>query len=106
MIWPPKAFADPFTVADGRIIHNAGGSEAQELAFAIAAAVDCLRALEAGGVPLDRARGMIYFRLAADDDQFLTIAKFRAIRKLWARSKRPAAWRPNRPRSPPKPHGA
>ena len=32
-----------------------------------------------------RARGMIYFRLAADADEFLTIAKFRAIRKLWAR---------------------
>ena len=32
-----------------------------------------------------RARGMIYFRLAADADQFLTIAKFRAMRKLWAR---------------------
>ncbi len=28
---------------------------------------------------------MIYFRLAADADQFLTIAKFRAVRKLWAR---------------------
>ena len=37
------------------------------------------------GVPLDAARGMIYFRLAADADEFLTIAKFRAIRKLWAR---------------------
>jgi methylmalonyl-CoA mutase len=80
-----QGFRGPFAVADGRIIHNAGGSEAQELAFAVAAAVDCLRALEAGGVPLDSARGMIYFRLAADDDQFLTIAKFRSIRKLWAR---------------------
>jgi methylmalonyl-CoA mutase len=80
-----QGFRGPFAVADGRIIHNAGGSEAQELAFAIAAAVDCLRALEAGGVPLDSARGMIYFRLAADDDQFLTIAKFRSVRKLWAR---------------------
>ena len=28
---------------------------------------------------------MIYFRLAADADQFLTTAKFRALRKLWAR---------------------
>jgi methylmalonyl-CoA mutase len=28
---------------------------------------------------------MIYFRLAADADQFLTIAKFRALRKLFAR---------------------
>src|SRR5471030_2025719 len=80
-----QGFAGPFAVADGRVIHNAGGSEAQELSFAIAAAVDCLRALEAGGVPLDVARGMIYFRLAADADEFLTMAKFRGIRKLWAR---------------------
>jgi methylmalonyl-CoA mutase len=28
---------------------------------------------------------MIYFRLSADADQFLTTAKFRAVRKLWAR---------------------
>ena len=41
--------------------------------------------LTAAGVALDAARGMIYFRLAADADEFLTIAKFRAIRKLWAR---------------------
>ena len=27
----------------------------------------------------------ISFRLAADDDQFMTIAKFRALRRLWAR---------------------
>jgi methylmalonyl-CoA mutase len=80
-----QGFRGPFAVADGRIIHNAGGSEAQELAFAVAAAVDCLRALEAGGVPLDSARSMIYFRMAADADEFLTIAKFRAVRKLWAR---------------------
>ena len=51
----------------------------------IGSAVAYLRALEAGGTPLDAARGMIYFRLAADADQFLTIAKFRALRKLWAR---------------------
>ena len=37
------------------------------------------------GVALDAARRMIFFRLAADADQFLTIAKFRALRKLWAR---------------------
>jgi methylmalonyl-CoA mutase len=80
-----QGFAGPFAVADGRIVHNAGGSEAQELAVAVASAVDYLRALEAGGVPLDAARRMIYFRLSADADQFLTIAKFRAVRKLWAR---------------------
>ena len=72
-------------VADGRVIHNAGGSEAQELAFVLATALAYLRALEAAALPLEQARGMIFFRLAADTDQFLTIAKFRALRKLWAR---------------------
>lgn len=79
-------FRGPFAVADGRIIHNAGGSEVQELAFAIASATAYLRAIEASGIALDAARSMIYFRLAADADQFLTIAKFRALRKLWARA--------------------
>jgi len=80
-----QGFGGPFAVADGRIIHNAGGSEAQELAFAIASAVEYLRALVANEVTLEAARGLIYFRLAADADEFLTIAKFRALRKLWAR---------------------
>ena len=78
-------FRGPFAVADGRVIHNAGGSEAQELAFALASAVAYLRALESGGLSLEVARAAIYFRLAADADQFLTMAKFRAARKLWAR---------------------
>jgi len=80
-----EGFRGPFAVADGRVVHSAGGSEAQELAFALGCAVTYLRALEASGVPLDAARRMIYFRLAADADQFLSIAKFRAVRKLWAR---------------------
>jgi methylmalonyl-CoA mutase len=78
-------FRGPFACADGRLIHNAGGSEAQELAYALAVAVEYLRALEARGIALDAARAMIYFRLAADADQFLTMAKFRALRTLWAR---------------------
>ena len=40
-------FGGKLAVADGRIIHNAGGSEAQELAFVLAAALAYLRALEA-----------------------------------------------------------
>ena len=80
-----RGFAGPFAVADARIVHAAGGSEVQELAYALAAAVAYLRALEAGGIALDDARRFIAFRLAADQDQFLTVAKFRALRKLWAR---------------------
>jgi len=80
-----RGFRGPFAVADGRLVHNAGGSEAQELAYALAVAIAYLRALEAGGVALDAARSLIYFRLAADADQLLTIAKLRALRRLWAR---------------------
>ena len=80
-----RGFRAPFVLADGRPVHDAGGSEAQELAFALALAVDYLRALESGGIALDRARAAISFRLVADADQFLTIAKFRALRLLWSR---------------------
>jgi methylmalonyl-CoA mutase len=41
--------------------------------------------LENGGIALDAARSAISFRLIADADQFLTMAKFRALRLLWAR---------------------
>lgn len=78
-------FRGPFAPADGRVIYDAGGSEAQELSFVLAVGVTYLRALEAAGIPLDDARGMIYARLSADADQFLTMAKFRALRLLWAR---------------------
>jgi len=74
-----------FLRADARAVHEAGGSEAQELAFAIATGVAYLRLLEAAGFALDEAQRRISFLLAADADEFMTIAKFRALRKLWAR---------------------
>ncbi|MGB0058137.1 MAG: methylmalonyl-CoA mutase subunit beta [Methyloceanibacter sp.] len=79
-----QGFAGPFSVADGRPVHAAGGSEAQELAFVLANALAYLRALEEQGLSLDNARRFIFFRLSADQDKFLTVAKLRAIRELWA----------------------
>src|SRR5260221_5580926 len=78
-------FKGPFAVADGRVIHDSSGSEVQELAFVLATGVTYLRAIEGAGVSLEDAQRMIYARLAADADQFLTLAKFRALRLLWAR---------------------
>ena len=78
-------FKGPFAPADGRVIHDAGGSEVQELAFVLATADAYLRAIESAGVALEDAQGMVYARLSADADQFLTMAKFRALRLLWAR---------------------
>ncbi len=78
-------FKGPFASADGRVIHDAGGSEVQELAFVLACGVAYLRAIEQAGIPLEQAQGMVYARLSADADQFLTVAKLRALRLLWAR---------------------
>ena len=72
-------------LADGRPYHDAGAGEAQELAAVLATGVAYLRALEAEGQGLDRARRALSVLLAADANEFLTIAKFRAIRRLWAR---------------------
>jgi methylmalonyl-CoA mutase len=80
-----RGFAGPLVVADARIVHAAGGAPAQELAFALGAAVGLLRALNAAGLSLDEARERIAFRLAADADEFVTLSKFRALRLLWTR---------------------
>ncbi len=78
-------FAGRACLADGRPYHEAGASEAAELAACLATAVAYLRALEAGGHDLARARDAVAVLLVADADEFLTIAKFRAMRRLWAR---------------------
>jgi len=71
--------------ADARVWHGAGASEAQELGLALAAAVQYLRLLETGGIAPEAAFSRIGLVLSADADQFMTIAKFRAARLLWAR---------------------
>ncbi|MFD0405206.1 methylmalonyl-CoA mutase small subunit [Kitasatospora sp. NPDC127116] len=65
--------------------HEAGASPAQELGCSLATGVAYLRALTAAGLSVDDALGQLEFRYAADGDQFLGIAKFRAARRLWAR---------------------
>ncbi|ORA81791.1 methylmalonyl-CoA mutase small subunit [Mycobacterium malmoense] len=70
---------------DGPAFHNLGANATWELAGSIAAAVAYLRVLTAAGIAVGEALRQISFRLAADDDQFMTIAKMRAARRLWAR---------------------
>ncbi|WUD76558.1 methylmalonyl-CoA mutase small subunit [Streptomyces sp. NBC_00510] len=65
--------------------HEAGGSAAEELGASLATGVAYLRALTEAGLPVDAACGQLEFRYAATADQFLTIAKLRAARRLWAR---------------------
>lgn len=71
--------------ADGRVFHNAGASEAQELACALASAVTYLRWLEGAGIPLATAVSQVNMVLSVDADMFLCASKLRAARLLWAR---------------------
>lgn len=78
-------FSGRMLLADGRPYHEAGAGEAAELGAVLATAVAYLRALESEGVDLARARDAVGVLLVADADAFLTIAKVRAMRRLWAR---------------------
>ena len=68
--------------ADGVCYHNAGASEAQELACMLASLVAYLRAAVRAGVKAADALAKTVVSLAADADEFSTIAKLRAARKL------------------------
>lgn len=72
-------------VADGTGFHADGAGDAQELAFAVGAGLEYVRALMSEGLSAADALRQISFRLSATDDQFQSIAKFRAGRLMWAR---------------------
>ncbi|MCX2729897.1 methylmalonyl-CoA mutase family protein [Saccharopolyspora sp. NFXS83] len=63
--------------------HDAGGSDGEELGASLAAGVTYLRWLTEAGLDVDTACGLLEFRYAATADQFLTIAKLRAARRVW-----------------------
>ena len=71
--------------ADGRVFHNAGATEAQELGAMLASAAAHLRLFEDARQALVYAAPHIGFAVSVDQDQFLSMAKVRALRKLWAR---------------------
>ncbi|VAW15815.1 Methylmalonyl-CoA mutase small subunit, MutA [hydrothermal vent metagenome] len=71
--------------ASGVPAHEAGATEAQELAAMLASGVAYLRGLDAAGHPPRAAAKRIGLELSTDTEVFVTIAKFRAARLLWAR---------------------
>jgi len=72
-------------VVDALPYHEAGGTDAEELGCALAAGLEYLRAMRAAGLTAEAAFGQLEFRYAATADQFATIAKLRAARRVWAR---------------------
>jgi methylmalonyl-CoA mutase len=72
-------------VVDATEVHDRGASDVQELAHSLAVGAHYLRSLTDAGFDLDEAARIVEFRYAATDEQFTTIAKLRAARRLWGR---------------------
>jgi methylmalonyl-CoA mutase len=72
-------------VVDATAAHDLGASDVQELGYSIFVATTYLRVLAEAGIEPAAAADLIEFRYAATDEQFPTIAKLRAARRLWAR---------------------
>ncbi|AXE64453.1 methylmalonyl-CoA mutase [Hyphomonas sp. CACIAM 19H1] len=69
---------------DATSVHEAGGSEAQELGALIASAIDTLRRLD-GKADIAALSRRMSFAVALDANYGIGIAKLRAARRLWAR---------------------
>jgi methylmalonyl-CoA mutase len=72
-----------FFLASGQVAHEAGGSIAQELAFAAANAVALVRAAVAAGMTAEQALRGTVLGLAVDQEYFDGLAKVRALRLMW-----------------------
>ncbi len=70
---------------DAEWIHNAGATNVQELAFALAMGNEYLAFLTDQGIAVDEAARNIHFKFGVGPAYFLEIAKFRAARMLWAK---------------------
>ena len=71
-------------LADGRVWHDAGATDAEELANVFASVLAYLRMMENTGLPAAEWAPRIGICLAADADQIGTTAKARAARRIWA----------------------
>lgn len=85
---------------DTRNIREGGLTAVQEIAFGVAAGIDGVREVMKRGIDIDLLGPRIQFYLNSGPDFFEEIAKFRAIRRMWARvmrekfgAKDPRSWR-------------
>ncbi len=70
---------------NGAVWLEAGGNAVQELAFAIAAGVEYVRALSERGISPASVIPRLRFTFAVGPQFYLEISKFRAFRLLWSR---------------------
>jgi methylmalonyl-CoA mutase len=71
---------------DARAVHEAGGTEAQEIGAALATGILYLRRLtEDDGLAIDDAAATLSFAVSIGPDVLIETAKLRALRLCWAR---------------------
>lgn len=83
-----RAAASPgllVSTIDATVYSEAGGSDSDELAISVAVGVAYLRALTEAGLSIDSALAQLEFRYAVSAEQWASIAKLRAGRRLWNR---------------------
>lgn len=71
--------------ADSRPVHEAGGTEVQELAFLVASGAEYVRTLMTAGLSADNACRTILFACSVGADYQVEMAKLRAARRMWGR---------------------
>ena len=69
---------------DSSFYPELGGSTSAELAYSLSVAVFYLRELEEKDLGIETIIKNMYFTYSSNSDQFMTVAKFRAARQLWA----------------------
>ena len=84
-----KKFSEQFPSStllrsDARMIHEAGGSEVQELGTLIASAIETVRELGKFGIPYQVSANTILLTLSVSSNYGLETAKIRAARQLWS----------------------
>ena len=84
--WTAKRYSNVKAIrVSTAVYHEAGASSAQELAYATGTAVEYLRKMTAAGMDINTAVKQIAFHEAVGCRFFQTIAKLRALRRLWAK---------------------
>lgn len=74
-----------FLRCDARIVHEAGGSEAQEIASALYFGIRYLRLLETRALGIEDSARALSFAVSVGPDALIEAAKLRALRLCWAR---------------------
>ncbi|MGH9714476.1 MAG: acyl-CoA mutase large subunit family protein [Candidatus Acidiferrales bacterium] len=78
---------NPISIS-GYHIREAGSTEVQEVAFTLANGIAYVEAALAAGLPVDEFAPQLSFFFNSHNELLMQIAKFRAARRLWARTMR------------------